>query len=271
MSKENNVGVYSIYNDNTTPDKIIKYKGKLHNKEKVVHKLPIFKKNKKDIDVIGYLTNEHSSEIIADKNNMMLTDPLCYSELLNEKKKFHRVLGYVRVNEFQYVGVTKSIILILIWFLLGLCIGLLLLSKLPAGESIINIGGNKEDITINESVINLDEIPEDTEQIDLTQDMAYISGQSITTVKASYPNVYLKNDKENDKYTLVYEVYINGSDKCAYKSGNIPPGAAEPWNAYECAEIKNGKNSIVYEVYVYDSEGFNVAQTTLTGLTIIKQ
>lgn len=252
-----------------TPDKVIQYKIKC-NGEKVNASLLTYKMERNS-KVIGYVDGSCESDVDRDYLTVDVGND-SYDLVIKEKRnKFSSVAGWIPVGDGAYVGLTKDcipVIIILLLLLLAL-LGLLLFA--PKNE-MVPIEGDKEgSVSINDNVIDLDSIPDDVSEVDLTQDMAYISGQSMTTVKESYQNVYLQNDKENTDYTIVYEVYVNGAEDYVYKTGNIPSGSAEPWNAYECPEIKLGENDVRYEVYVYDKEGVKVAETTLSGLTVIKK
>lgn len=241
----------------------------------VLLELPVINKIDKDKDsvleyVTDWATTMYAEKPMSNYYKVKKDNNNYYIECSKEKRKFHYIKGFLQVGKQEYIALQKPLLPFFI-LLFVLLLGTMLLFIFPKDEEVIIGFGNKVELEENSNVIDLDAIPEDTEEIDMTQDMAYISGQSITKVKSNYPNVYLKNDKQNDKYTLIYEVYVNGSDTYSYKTGSIPADAAEPWDAYNCKEIKIGKNDVVYEVYVYDKEGFNVAQTTLTGLTIIKE
>ena len=270
----NSTRVYSLWSkSNSTPDKIVKYKSKLPDGKKIIHKLPLYKKVDKEY-VIGYLTPESMLSAREDEKNLLLLEDVneCFLWVKDEKKKTHRIIGYVRVNEFEYIGVTASLLFLLILFLVlvGLSVVLILMLKLSPGE--VKLTGDKEDVIISDSTIDMDDIPDfKDESEEKEQEMAYISGNSITPVSASYPYVYLLNDKVNEKYTLVYEVYVGDYEECVFKTNHIVAGSAEPWNAYECDKIVMGENDITYEVFIYDADGVNVAQTTLNGLTVIKK
>ena len=253
------------------PDKVINYKLKYDGK-KIKHRFASYKTDKYDV-IVGYTSGVCKDEVTyEDKDYLLVREEefTYYSEILEKKPLFHRVVGNVCVGDSKYVSLTKSY-----FFIFWLLLGLLLLGFIVAPtlkEPLVQIGfSDKVEIEDNDNVVDLDNIPENTMEINLTQDMAYISGQSLTEIKESYQDVYLINDKRNDKYQLIYEVYVDGHKDYVYKTGIIPAGKAEPWNAYECDLIKPGENKIHYEVYVYDLDGNQVAQTSLTGLKIIRK
>lgn len=264
-----NIKGYREQSMGKTPSKVVHYKIKC-NGEKVKAALLTYKMNKGS-KVIGYVDGSCESDV--DRGYLTVdVGNKAYDLVIKEKRNGHSsVVGWVPVGDDSYVGITKDCSPVFIILVLLMSALVLLLLFAPRSETLPIEGDKEGSISINDNVVDLDSIPDDVSEIDITQDMAYISGQSMTTVKESYQNVYLQNDKENEEYTIVYEVYVNDSEDYVYKTGNIPSGSAEPWNAYECPEIKLGENDVRYEVYVYDKEGVKVAETTLSGLTIIKK
>lgn len=242
--------------------------------KKIKIEFPLIEKiNKEEDKIIGYLngnvTTMYEEKPMSNYYKMVVNNRQLYCECSEEKKKLHYICGYLQVSTNEFIGVQSSLLPIFIF--IGILLLMLIFMLIPGNKDISFKYGNKIEIDENNNIINLDAIPSDTSNIDITQDKAYISGQSLTTVKESYPNVYLQNNKENEKYILVYEVYVEGITDYVYKTGNIPAGQAEPWDAYNCKQIKMGENNISYEVFVYDLEGNQVAQTSLTGLKIIKK
>lgn len=227
-----------------------------------------------DMNPDGRIVSYATGELAQDDFDSYIVIPDDHHQwkLYEKKPSMHGVVGYIPVGDNSYVAFTKSNKGVL-WFILLGILGAMLglwLSYKPA-QIIINGDPASTSTPTNDKTVNASDIPEFIEEVQPSDDMAYITGNSRTVVKESYKNVYLQNDKDNELYELVYEVYVNGSTECSYTTGKIPAGQAEPWNAYDCSDVHNGENDILYEVYIYDKEGNQVAQTTLSGLTLIKQ
>ena len=235
--------IYSEYKGFLILDKVAKQIFKITkdaesiiNEKNIKTKLQLF--NKKTVEeieeskILGYINGSsvfdfrHNED--TDYFKLSYRKYYMYTPIV-AKKKFNYTKGYIQVSKTEFIGVQGSLFFIFFLILATLGIILGLIYGIRNRDGIVQIGGTSTtEIQENDKVINLDAIPEDTKELDITQDMAYISGQSLTLVKSSYPNVYLTNDEANDKYTLVYEVYVNGSDSYSYKTGHIPAGSAEP-------------------------------------------
>lgn len=123
-------------------------------------------------------------------------------------------------------------------------------------------------LEVSDNTISLNNLP-DKNMPDTETPLAFISGNSISTINKNFPYVYLQNDAENTDYYLEYEVYLE--DDLLYKSKLIPCNSADPWDAYACEKIQPGTNLIWERVNIYSLNQELLASTTLNGLKIVKK
>ena len=133
-------------------------------------------------------------------------------------------------------------------------------------DNVIDNPSNK--LEISDNTISLNQLS-DKNIPDTETPLAFISGNSISTINKNFPYVYLQNDAENTDYYLEYEVYLE--DDLLYKSKLIPCNSADPWDAYACEKIQPGTNLIWERVNIYSLNQELLASTTLNGLKIVKK
>ncbi len=244
---------------NFEPDKILKWKIRKNEKIKIPIQKDIGKEKQK---IVGYLTHKLVDES-EEYDDFLKVKDKCI--LINKKKPIlSATIGYISVSDTEIIEVRKSMLFfILFFFVLIVVIYSSALFDIP--EFIPEIP--QTDIS-NPNQVNSGDIPEYQEE-DKVEPSVWISGSSTSKVNSEYKNIYLTNDKDNTGYYMVYEVYSE-DNTLLYKTGYIEAGAAEPFNAYDCKDLKTGENPIHYEVYFYDSNLFCVASSTVNGLTLIK-
>lgn len=208
-----------------------------------------------DADVIGFLNGKYTNKPDDATINMTTSVNLIYQLTKPERTT---VIGFYRKSATEYVAVTRKKNY---WLLL-----LLILAAIIVGIIVCIRAFNTKQVPQN--IVSISDIPDGEELPEPA--MAYITGEAEQVVTQTQPYYFLKNDELNtdQNYTFKYTVYAG--DKLVFESGQIQPGQAEQWDAYNCPDIHDGSNEIHYIVDVYDQD-LLVATSNVNGLYINKQ